>query len=85
MYIHSLCLILSSLGVFPLSSALKHAKHSAILEKQNTPRQWSKGARVQADVILPVRIALAGTNIERGEDFLMQMFVNLVAHLLPRV
>ena len=43
-------------------------------EKRAAPASdWAKGARVERDAILPMRIGLTQTNLEKGYDYLMEV------------
>ena len=72
---HSIFLFLTIFRIFLLSNAFEDAKSFAVSKKGNT---WSKSTRVHADTVLPVRIALAYSNLNLGEESLMQMFVYLL-------
>jgi tripeptidyl-peptidase-1 len=63
-----------ALAIVALSEAspasIKHALH----EKRDRPStDWVKGARVEADSILPMRIGLSQNNLEKGYDYLMEV------------
>jgi tripeptidyl-peptidase-1 len=43
-------------------------------EKRETPsKDWIKGARIEKDAIIPMRIGLTQTNLENGYDLLMDV------------
>lgn len=49
---------------------IKHVLH----EKRETASQdWVKGARIERDAIIPMRIGLTQTNLEKGYDYLMDV------------
>lgn len=49
---------------------MKHVLH----EKRETVSQdWVKGARIERDAIIPMRIGLAQTNLDKGYDYLMDV------------
>ena len=51
-------------------AGLKHAVH----EKRDTPAlDWVKSARIEADAVLPMRIGLTQTNLDRGYDHVMEV------------
>ncbi|KAJ5618801.1 subtilisin-like protein [Penicillium lagena] len=63
-----------ALAIVALSDAspasIKHALH----EKRDRPStDWVKGARVEADSVLPMRIGLSQSNLEKGYDYLMEV------------
>jgi tripeptidyl-peptidase-1 len=49
------------------------ARHVLHEERQAPPTEWIKGARIESDAILPMRIGLSQTNLEKGHDFLMEV------------
>jgi tripeptidyl-peptidase-1 len=42
-------------------------------ERQSAASDWVKGARIEGDAVLPMRIGLTQTNLHRGEDLLKEM------------
>lgn len=49
---------------------LRHVLH----EERSTPsRDWVKGARIEKDAVIPMRIGLTQTNLEKGYDYLMEV------------
>lgn len=54
----------------PSPSPLKHSVH----EKRSTPLAgWTKAARLEKDAIIPMRIGMTQTNLDKGYDFLMEV------------
>jgi len=57
-----------------LSSAapatLRHVLHE---ERSRQASDWVKGARIEGSAILPMRIGLTQTNLEKGDAFLMEV------------
>lgn len=51
---------------------INHVVH----EKRSLLSAWIKGDRVHEDVKLPVRIGLTQSNLDKGHDTLMDMYVN---------
>lgn len=49
------------------------ASYAVHEKRQSPPRQWTKRGRVQADAVLPIRIGLTQTNLEKGHEFLMEV------------
>jgi tripeptidyl-peptidase-1 len=49
------------------------ARHVLHEERQAPPTEWIQGARIESDAILPMRIGLSQTNLEKGHDFLMEV------------
>ena len=54
----------------PAPAQVRHVLHE---ERKTTSSDWVKGARIEADAVLPMRIGLTQTNLDRGEDFLREM------------
>jgi tripeptidyl-peptidase I len=50
--------------------AVRHVLHE---ERQTWSSDWVKGARIEADAVLPLRIGLTQTNLDKGQDFLMEV------------
>lgn len=51
-------------------ASIKHALH----EKRQAPSSdWVKVARIESTAILPIRIGLTQSNLEKGHDFLMEV------------
>jgi tripeptidyl-peptidase I len=48
---------------------IKHVLH----EERQTPSDWVKVARIESTAILPMRIGLTQSNLEKGHDFLMEV------------
>ncbi|KUJ11542.1 subtilisin-like protein [Mollisia scopiformis] len=49
---------------------VKHVLHEA---RDVASRDWVKGARIEKDAIIPMRIGLTQTNLEKGYDYLMEV------------
>ncbi|KAH9219932.1 protease S8 tripeptidyl peptidase I [Leptodontidium sp. 2 PMI_412] len=49
------------------------ASHSVHEKRDSPPREWIKRGRVQPDSVLPIRIGLSQTNLEKGYSFLMEV------------
>lgn len=47
-----------------------HAVHE---RRQNLPAQWKRSAKIHGDSYLPMRIALAQSNLDRADEFLMDV------------
>lgn len=69
-----LMLLASFLAGLALASPLSspYVLHERRL--QTHPR-WVRGGRVHASSVFPMRIALAQSNLESGEDYLMDVYV----------
>jgi tripeptidyl-peptidase-1 len=54
----------------PSPSPLNHVVH----EKRTAPSaEWTKAARLEKSAIIPMRIGMTQTNLEKGYDFLMEV------------
>jgi tripeptidyl-peptidase-1 len=51
-------------------ASIKHVLHE---ERHSPPSDWRKGARVENNAVLPMRIGLTQTNLENGYDHLMEV------------
>lgn len=51
---------------------IKHVLHE---KRDRQSLDWVKGARVERDAVLPIRIGLTQNNLERGYDLLMDVYV----------
>jgi tripeptidyl-peptidase I len=56
----------------PAPVPIKHVIHE---ERSSPARDWIKGARIESTAIIPIRIGLAQTNLEKGYDLLMDVYV----------
>lgn len=50
-------------------------KHRVHEERQAPSSDWVKGARIEGNAILPMRIGLAQNNLDKGQDLLLEMWV----------
>lgn len=53
---------------------IKHVLHE---KRDRQSIDWVKGARVERDAVLPIRIGLTQNNLEKGYDLLMDVYVLL--------
>jgi hypothetical protein len=49
---------------------VKHVLHE---ERSMPSRDWVKGARIEKNAVIPMRIGLTQTNLEKGYDYLMEV------------
>lgn len=65
-----------ALAIAALSGAvpapIKHVLHE---KRERESHDWVKGARVERDAVLPIRIGLTQNNLEKGYDYLMEVYV----------
>lgn len=56
---------------------IKHVLHE---KRDRQSIDWVKGARVERDAVLPIRIGLTQNNLEKGYDLLMDVYVLLCTY-----
>lgn len=61
---------LSDAAPAPATVQVRHVLHE---KRTAQASDWVKGARIEADAVLPMRIGLAQTNLDRGEELLREM------------
>ncbi len=49
---------------------IKHVLHE---ERYSPSRDWRRGARIEKSAVIPMRIGLTQTNLEKGYDYLMEV------------
>jgi tripeptidyl-peptidase-1 len=49
---------------------IKHVLHE---KRETASLDWVKGARIEKSAIIPMRIGLTQTNLEKGYDYLMEV------------
>ena len=49
---------------------IKHVVHE---ERTILSKDWTKGARIEKSAVIPMRIGLTQTNLEKGYDYLMEV------------
>ena len=71
MFVSRLCV---TLAIAALSAAIPTPVKHVLHEKRELPaRDWVKGDRIANDAVLPIRIGLAQNNLEKGEQYLMEV------------
>jgi tripeptidyl-peptidase I len=70
--------MLAKLSVVATIAALVNAapapiKHVLHEERTILSRDWTKGARIEKSAVIPMRIGLTQTNLEKGYDYLMEV------------
>jgi tripeptidyl-peptidase-1 len=64
--------VVAALGA--LSTAVPTTVKHVLHEERLTPsRDWIKSSRIEGSAIIPMRIGLTQTNLEKGSDFIMEM------------
>lgn len=73
MLFRHLCAILAAAALSEAVPApIKHVLHE---KRDKQHHDWIQGDRVESHAILPVRIGLTQNNLEKGHDFLMDVYV----------
>jgi tripeptidyl-peptidase-1 len=52
-------------------ASMKHVMHE---KRQNPSSDWIKVARIEGTAILPMRIGLTQSNLDKGHDLLMEVY-----------
>ena len=64
-----------------LSSAAPASFKHAVHEKRGAPSSdWVKVARIESTAILPMRVGLTQSNLDKGHDLLMEVLVLTISH-----
>lgn len=66
------CAVLAAVAALS-TAAPAPAKHVVHEVRRSAAADWVKGARIEPDAVLPVRIGLTQTNLDRGEAFLVEV------------
>lgn len=53
-------------------TSVRHVLHE---KRGSESLDWVRGTRVERDALLPVRIGLSQNNLEKGYEYLMDVFV----------
>jgi tripeptidyl-peptidase I len=69
-------------AIAALSNAVPASFKNVLHEKRQAPSSdWVKVARIEGTAILPMRIGLTQSNLEKGHDLLMEVYVpNFLSH-----
>jgi tripeptidyl-peptidase-1 len=63
-------------AIAALSQAAPAPNKHVLHEKRQSPSSdWIRGARIEDNAILPMRIGLTQNNLEKGHDLLMEVYV----------
>jgi tripeptidyl-peptidase-1 len=73
MLVRQVCVVLA---VAALSGAVPAPVKHVLHEKRNLHVDWVKGDRVKRDSVLPVRIGLTQNNLDKGDEYLMAVYVD---------
>jgi hypothetical protein len=73
MLVRQVCVALAIVAVTgAVPAPIKHVLHE---KRDKHAYDWIKGARVESDAVLPVRIGLTQNNLEKGDELLMEVYV----------
>lgn len=73
MLVGRVCVALAIVAVTgAVPAPIKHVLHE---KRERHSYDWVKGARVERDAVLPVRIGLTQNNLENGDEYLMEVYV----------
>lgn len=64
-----------ALAIAALSGAVPAPVKHVLHEKRSEHVDWVKGERIKRDSVLPVRIGLTQNNLEKGDEYLMAVYV----------
>lgn len=64
-----------ALAIAALSGAVPAPVKHVLHEKRSEHVDWVKGERIKRDSVLPVRIGLTQNNLEKGDEYLMAVWV----------
>ena len=70
--------VLTFLGVFIASALAAPAptvRHVVHERRERMPRVWVKRSKVSPEIKLPMRVGLTQSNLDRGHDLLMEVYV----------
>jgi tripeptidyl-peptidase-1 len=56
-----------------LASAIPSSRHVLHERRETAPRHWEKTSRLNPDAVLPMRIGLTQSNLDKGDDLLMEV------------
>jgi tripeptidyl-peptidase I len=66
--------IYALLGVAAIASAIPHQNtHVAHEKRDSAPSKWVKRDRIHSRAMLPIRIGLSQSNLDKGHDLLMDV------------
>ena len=65
--------VIPLLAASVLASPL-HVRHVQHERREFTPRGWAKGERLHGDAVLPMRIGLKQSNLDKGHAMLMDVY-----------
>jgi tripeptidyl-peptidase I len=66
-------LLLGALGVCAAQAVVIPATYVVHEKRHAPPRKWVKRDRIRSEAILPMRIGLKQSNLEKGHSFLMDV------------
>ncbi|KAE9366063.1 hypothetical protein N431DRAFT_517109 [Stipitochalara longipes BDJ] len=66
----AVCGLLTAAIAAPTANSKRHAVHE---RRERLPSQWKRNAKIHGDSTLPMRIALTQSNLDRADEFLMDV------------
>lgn len=66
----AVCSLLTAAVAAPAPNSKRHVVHE---RRSRLPTQWRKNAKLHGDSLMPLRIALAQSNLDRADEFLMEV------------
>ncbi len=75
-------LVVAAVSVaFGVDCALLPSSHALHEKREIASEKWVKRGKVPENAVLPIRIGLVQSNLERGADLLMEVYVPLALHM----
>lgn len=65
--------LLASLGLLTLAVAVPTKRHVVHEKRDRLPSNWEKRSDLAADSILPLRIGLTQSNLDKAHEYLMDV------------
>jgi len=66
----AVCGLLTAAIAAPTANTKRHVVHE---RRKILPSQWKRNTKIHGDSTLPMRIALAQSNLDRADEFLMDV------------
>jgi len=64
--------VVAAIGAI-INAAPAPSRHILHEERSTPSRDWVKSARIEKDAVIPMRIGLKQTNLDKGYDYLMEV------------
>jgi tripeptidyl-peptidase I len=66
----AVCSLLTAAIAAPTANSKRHVIHERL---ERMPAQWKRSAKIHGDSHLPMRIGLTQSNLDRADEFLMDV------------